>query len=916
MCSLAVWQLGSVGPVGTTSGYFPTFRYGNFLPELGPSSAQGLDSSSSLADSLLNEEDITAAISSFGELWDIDPLNERRDDVSFLRACIRCLNVHQIPELLNLMVDDRRFQIPIEIESWEEARPILLVEDLDSVLAWTQQRIRRTFSVKLASAQSHPPCREELPEYSRARRRPVVSGASGGRSPGVFNFKSFGLSPLQSYAPLHMMVTEGSSSSGPPFQCPSLLGPILSVGNFLPLPRAPGLLALEPEPISCLKPQSFSQWSPSLTPTLGPQSFSQWRPRPTPALGPPTSLLPFWLWSPLPSPAVPARAQAQPLPLPLPGEPKSTPSQVSACIGPSLTLLLRRSPRLVAKHRGIKKSSLHRAQDLMCKKLKLARFASKVPRPLSCSLSTPSSATSLQQTSPPPTTDVTCPATPLPTLRRNNVPAPTRDTTFPLTQGEILQIKASCGIVDNRTRTSLALQGPPNVEAITSEHLLLGCNLPGFSSCVLSSFAMTRNRVFRFLSWNVRSLNDLGKCTIVKNFIIMQNAVYEELCLQEEIKWKQRSRIQWLRAGDANTKFFHLHANRRKIKNSFSQLSDSSTSFSSLGSIANHLFHFFHSILGVEQTSNETVNLSSLYEAESVDLSSLHLPFTVDEVKSAIFSSAPEKATGLDGLLMLFYQHFWSILKDDIMKVFETFYDGSCNLTGLNSSWICPIPKKKDVVSAKDLRPISLVHSMPKLISKVLAARLQSYMNQLINPYQATFMKGRYILDNFLTAHILAHHLHSSKQQAALLKIDFDRAFDHINWNFLTELFQARGFGVGDAKFHSLQFADDMLLFFGGSSRSAAVIKLILDAFSASSGLKINYHKSTIIPISLQGNQASSLANIFGCFTHGFPFKYLGLPLSPKKLRKTDYLPLIEKLDNRLSDGRDLCSQGVVASFS
>nr|CAD1827918.1 unnamed protein product [Ananas comosus var. bracteatus] len=277
------------------------------------------------------------------------------------------------------------------------------------------------------------------------------------------------------------------------------------------------------------------------------------------------------------------------------------------------------------------------------------------------------------------------------------------------------------------------------------------------------------------------------------------------------------------------------------------------------------------STLRVEQTSNGAVNLSSLYEAESVDLSSLHLPFTVDKVKSAIFSSAPDKAPGPDGLPMLFYQRFWSILKDDIMEVFETFYDGSCNLTGLNSSWICPIPKKKDVATAKDLRPISIVHSMPKLISKVLAAHLQSFMNQLINPFQAAFIKGRYILDNFLTAHILVHHLHSSKQQAALLKIDFDRAFDHINWNFLFELLQARGFGqrwihwissllqcssaavllngtagVGDAKFHTLQFADDTLLFFDGSSRLAAVIKLILDAFSACSGLKINYHKSAI----------------------------------------------------------------------
>nr|CAD1834466.1 unnamed protein product [Ananas comosus var. bracteatus] len=183
-------------------------------------------------------------------------------------------------------------------------------------------------------------------------------------------------------------------------------------------------------------------------------------------------------------------------------------------------------------------------------------------------------------------------------------------------------------------------------------------------------------------------------------------------------------------------------------------------------------------------------------------------------------------------------------------------------------------------------------------------------MNNLINPFQGAFIKGRYILDNFLTTHILCHHLHSSKQQAALFKIDFDCAFDHINWSFLTELLRVRGFGerwirwinsllqsssskillnevpgksfacrrglrqgdplsllifilcvdvlyrmihlaatsqslqavgIGDVKLHTLQFADDMLLFFDGTTRSAAAIKVILDAFSAYSGLKINY---------------------------------------------------------------------------
>ncbi len=114
------------------------------------------------------------------------------------------------------------------------------------------------------------------------------------------------------------------------------------------------------------------------------------------------------------------------------------------------------------------------------------------------------------------------------------------------------------------------------------------------------------------------------------------------------------------------------------------------------------------------------------------------------------------------------------------------------------------------------------------------------------------------------------------------------------------------GVGVGEVKIHTLQFADDLLIFFDGTSWSAGAIKQILDAFSMISGLKINFDKSSIVPINLVSSQASALANFFGCSLHGFPFNYLGLPLSPKALRKSDYLPLAEKVDNRLAGWKAL----------
>nr|CAD1834731.1 unnamed protein product [Ananas comosus var. bracteatus] len=162
-------------------------------------------------------------------------------------------------------------------------------------------------------------------------------------------------------------------------------------------------------------------------------------------------------------------------------------------------------------------------------------------------------------------------------------------------------------------------------------------------------------------------------------------------------------------AGDANTKFFHLKANARQNKNFISKLSNGSVTLSSPEPIAEHLFFFFYNQLGVAHDPSAKIDLHAVYGDETFDLSSLQTPFTLAEVKRAVFSSAPEKALGLDGLPMLFYQRFWNLLKDDIMSVFNSFYNNTAEIDLINTSWLCLIPKKKEALIANDFRPIGLL---------------------------------------------------------------------------------------------------------------------------------------------------------------------------------------------------------------
>jgi len=94
-----------------------------------------------------------------------------------------------------------------------------------------------------------------------------------------------------------------------------------------------------------------------------------------------------------------------------------------------------------------------------------------------------------------------------------------------------------------------------------------------------------------------------------------------------------------------------------------------------------------------------------------------------------------------------------------------------------------------------DFRPISLVHSFAKLVTKLLANRLAGRLDQLVSPNQSAFIKGRFILDNFLLVQHTTKFVHQQKQPRILLKLDITKAFDSVSWPFLLEVLKNLGFG-------------------------------------------------------------------------------------------------------------------------
>jgi hypothetical protein len=358
------------------------------------------------------------------------------------------------------------------------------------------------------------------------------------------------------------------------------------------------------------------------------------------------------------------------------------------------------------------------------------------------------------------------------------------------------------------------------------------------------------------------------------------------------------------------------------------------------------LFHY-KNLLGTKAGRTRTLNWD-LLNLPMVDGVNLDAPFTEQEIKLAISELPSEKAPGPDGFTGAFYKSCWSIIKSTVLDAFNCFFLFHTGpLERLNSANICLIPRKELAEATTDFRPISLIPSFAKLISKVLAIRLSSKLDNLVSISQSAFIKKRCIQDNFLYVRNLARAYHKTKTPALLFKVDIAKAFDSVSWECLLELLEKRGFPVrwrnwialilssssssiilngvpgpffhherglrqGDplspylfilardtlhrlfevatlegrhAKLRLSLYADDAALFLNPHREEVDLVLQIMESFGDATGLRINVAKSTVAVIRCAAVNLDDTLSSFNGQRVNFPLSYLGLPLILGRLR-------------------------------
>lgn len=254
----------------------------------------------------------------------------------------------------------------------------------------------------------------------------------------------------------------------------------------------------------------------------------------------------------------------------------------------------------------------------------------------------------------------------------------------------------------------------------------------------------------------------------------------------EELYWKQRAKTQWLKDGDANTAFFHNCTIQKRRRNRLERIKNHSGDWEmDEHQVRSVIKDYFKNLFTSEGPRDWGDILAFIPAVISDDINATLLaPISDEEIRITVFQMGALKSPGPDGFSGIFYQKYWSIVGHDVCRLVSSFFSNTISMEKLNRTEIALIPKVPNLELVTQFRPISLCNYSYKIISKILANRLQPLLDNFISPQQCAFIPGRQIQDNVLVAHEAFHSLKIRRNFFFFfkmgLKLDISKAYDRI----------------------------------------------------------------------------------------------------------------------------------------
>ncbi len=201
---------------------------------------------------------------------------------------------------------------------------------------------------------------------------------------------------------------------------------------------------------------------------------------------------------------------------------------------------------------------------------------------------------------------------------------------------------------------------------------------------------------------------------------------------------------------------------------------------------------FYRDLLTAQPVSSETLRKreevwAAITPTVSEEMrSSLREPFSQEEIAEALHALPVLGCPGEDGLPLAFFLKYWDLIKVQVCEALQEIVNTGVLPARFGEGMIFLIPKGEGVADEiQKWRPITILNTVYKILAKAISLRLQPLLPQLIHVSQTGFIKERSILDNITTFWELTAQAKKRKENMAVLLLDFEKAYDRVEWEFL-----------------------------------------------------------------------------------------------------------------------------------
>ena len=304
---------------------------------------------------------------------------------------------------------------------------------------------------------------------------------------------------------------------------------------------------------------------------------------------------------------------------------------------------------------------------------------------------------------------------------------------------------------------------------------------------------LLQNRVEKL---HARATN--GTTQDIEQYLLAREEL-KKLDLKELEATKIRAKAQFEEEGEKSTRYFFSLEKCRRAEQCIRILTkDNLDTISETKDLLAETHSFYKSLFSA-QPCDENVQanfLSGCYPNLSEEAcASCEGMLTNEELKKAVYSMENDKSPGIDGLTTNFYKQFWPILGDKLTSVCNhAFHAGHLSITQRRGI-ITLIFKKGDRSLLKNWRPITLLTTDYKILTKALANRLQRVLPSIIHTDQTASVRGRTINDNTRLLHDVISYANERNVPLAVISVDQMKAFDRVSHAFLFKTLQKFGFG-------------------------------------------------------------------------------------------------------------------------